>query len=545
MDRGSYKSSTWPVYHKLGNDINYSQNISNMSNQSGDSYLTSQEESSEAELLDALNSFDNNQDNNMLTTSERRPSEGPGDIILKGRMSSNVEQLQVRDNDFNPASPEWGSHPDAWGCLHNSYCAPIYLTSKKEATDRAGYLVGSDPTCDIIIDHPSIHGRHCVIYYEYYSSSKKENCMRVYLKELSPTKLLVNGKPIESNNTTDMFMHDNDMIYFSGTHERDRTSKRLPVYLVYTHSHSIGFYIAMKPNYKTTSFFDKYDLGTCIGSGNSSKVHMVTVRESVTVKKKVAKIISKLMFGSRRKMLTQFRRETGLSMSLEFHPGISPIKEVYNEQNKYFLLMEYAEQGDLFGYIDGKPLGESNARIVFAQILSASKFLHERNIIHRDIKAENVLVMDKDKMHVKLCDFGLATICRDTSTLLSCCGTPIYAAPEVERCQYVQDNMYGRECDLWSIGVLLYVCLCSLYPFFEDSELSRTQRTRLGLYDTFNPNYQRLSRDAKDLIARLFTVNTDERIYLYDTLKHPWIVAESEFTQKKLKDIHPFYSFPL
>lgn len=124
---------------------------------------------------------------------------------------------------------------------------------------------------------------------------------------------------------------------------------------------------------------------------------------------------------------------------------------------------------------------------------------HGRDIVHRDIKPENILVMSDD-LHVKLADFGLAEIIEEESFITKLCGTPVYIAPEIvanpRHCQYT------KAVDIWSLGVVLYTCLCGFTPFSkeldtEENPMPLAQQITTGRFDYPSPYWDPVSDDAR------------------------------------------------
>lgn len=157
-------------------------------------------------------------------------------------------------------------------------------------------------------------------------------------------------------------------------------------------------------------------------------------------------------------------------------------------------------------------------------VFIANNVQHDRAIVHRDIKPENILLTDKD-LHVKLADFGLAKIIGEESFTTTLCGTPSYVAPEI--LEDSKHRRYTRAVDVWSLGVVLYICLCG-FPPFSDELYSRanpytlTQQIKLGKFDYPSPYWDSVGDPALDLIDRMLTVDVDKRYTIDDCLEHPW-----------------------
>lgn len=144
--------------------------------------------------------------------------------------------------------------------------------------------------------------------------------------------------------------------------------------------------------------------------------------------------------------------------------------------------------------------------------------------MHRDIKPENILLTDKD-LHVKLADFGLAKIIGEESFTTTLCGTPSYVAPEI--LEESRHRRYTRAVDIWSLGVVLYICLCGFPPFSDElytreNPYTLTQQIKKGRFDYPSPYWDSVGDPALDLIDRMLTVDVEKRYTIIDCLEHPW-----------------------
>lgn len=148
--------------------------------------------------------------------------------------------------------------------------------------------------------------------------------------------------------------------------------------------------------------------------------------------------------------------------------------------------------------------------------------------MHRDIKPENILLADKD-LSVKLADFGLAKIIGEESFTTTLCGTPSYVAPEI--LENSKRRRYTRAVDVWSLGVVLYICLCGFPPFSDElwsdeHPYNLSQQIKMGRFDYPSPYWDSVGDPALDLIDRMLTVDVDKRISIDECLEHPWITLQ-------------------
>ncbi len=190
------------------------------------------------------------------------------------------------------------------------------------------------------------------------------------------------------------------------------------------------------------------------------------------------------------------------------HKNIIELYEIIETSYAIYMIMEYAEGGELFDYIVSKGrLSEKEAAYYYYQLIEGIEFLHSLKIAHRDLKPENLL-LDKDRKTIKIVDFGLSNIYKNDEgkefLLHTACGSPCYAAPEmVEGSKYV-----GYTVDVWSSGITLYAMICGYLPFEEQETALLYQKILKGYYEI--PSF--LSIDAVRIIKGLLTVNPKERL---------------------------------
>lgn len=248
-----------------------------------------------------------------------------------------------------------------------------------------------------------------------------------------------------------------------------------------------------------------YTVGAVIGRGEFATVKL---GEHVSKGQKVA---MKWLDKSRldQKVQREITNQRGLC-----HKNVIKIEDVIETDDSICLILEYAPGGDLFDYIVRHVrLQEDEARRIFRQLISGIEHCHEQNVVHRDLKPDNIL-MDAD-FNIKIADFGLSSQWEKGELLTESCGSPNYAAPELlyKDCRYE-----GPEIDVWSCGVVLYTLLCGSLPFDDESIPSLFRKIKQGKYTV--PGY--VSPLSKDLLTKMLTVCPAARINLTGIREHPW-----------------------
>ena len=261
---------------------------------------------------------------------------------------------------------------------------------------------------------------------------------------------------------------------------------------------------------------DDYELSKKLGDGAYGNVYLgthKTTRQTCAIKQ-----IPKS------RIRNQARLETEIQvMKNADHPNIVKLYDVYEDTRSIYLIMECCSGGELFNHIISKKrLSEKEAARLFRQALGSIRYLHSNDIVHRDLKPENLLLGDEsEEALLKLCDFGLAKmLTNETESMMTKAGTPFYIAPEI-----LKGQGYGKSCDLWSLGVILYILLSGYPPFYAKSEAGILEKVRNGNYNFSRPEWTNITDEAKDLISKLLVVDPQERLETEQAIEHPWLAS--------------------
>uniref|UniRef100_A0A8C4DK43 Serine/threonine-protein kinase n=1 Tax=Dicentrarchus labrax TaxID=13489 RepID=A0A8C4DK43_DICLA len=228
------------------------------------------------------------------------------------------------------------------------------------------------------------------------------------------------------------------------------------------------------------------------------------------------KVIDKMRFPTKQE--SQLRNEVAILQNLH-HPGIVNLECMFETPERVFVVMEKLH-GDMLEMIlssEKSKLPERITKFLVTQILVALRHLHFKNIVHCDLKPENVLLASAEPFpQVKLCDFGFARIIGEKSFRRSVVGTPAYLAPEVLR-----SKGYNRSLDMWSVGVIVYVSLSGTFPFNEDEDINDQIQNAAFMYPP--TPWKDISAEATDLINNLLQVKMRKRYSVDKCLSHPWL----------------------
>ncbi|KAM9118420.1 serine/threonine-protein kinase Chk2 isoform 2-T4 [Pangshura tecta] len=209
------------------------------------------------------------------------------------------------------------------------------------------------------------------------------------------------------------------------------------------------------------------------------------------------------------------------------HPCLIKIKNFFDAED-YYIVLELMEGGELYDRVSRSTrMKEATCKLYFYQMLLAVKYLHENGIIHRDLKPENVLLSSSEETClIKITDFGQSKILGESSLMKTLCGTPTYLAPEV--LNSLGTAGYSRAVDCWSLGVILFVCLCGYPPFNEqNTQLCLKDQITRGEYTFIPREWKHVSDMALDLVKKLLVVDPNKRLTTEKALEHPWLQDES------------------
>ncbi|XP_055129224.1 serine/threonine-protein kinase SIK3 isoform X5 [Symphalangus syndactylus] len=252
-----------------------------------------------------------------------------------------------------------------------------------------------------------------------------------------------------------------------------------------------------------------YEIDRTIGKGNFAVVKRAT--HLVTKAKVAIKIIDKTQLDEEN--LKKIFREVQI-MKMLCHPHIIRLYQVMETERMIYLVTEYASGGEIFDHLvaHGR-MAEKEARRKFKQIVTAVYFCHCRNIVHRDLKAENLLL--DANLNIKIADFGFSNLFTPGQLLKTWCGSPPYAAPEL----FEGKEYDGPKVDIWSLGVVLYVLVCGALPF--DGSTLQNLRARV-LSGKFRIPFF-MSTECEHLIRHMLVLDPNKRLSMEQICKHKWM----------------------
>ncbi|KAJ9145990.1 hypothetical protein P3X46_028313 [Hevea brasiliensis] len=279
--------------------------------------------------------------------------------------------------------------------------------------------------------------------------------------------------------------------------------------------------------YQTSRLRDHYLIGKKIGQGQFGTTYLCTNKASN--KQYACKSIPK------RKLLCKedyedVWREIQIMHHLSEHPNVVQIKGTYEDSMFVHLVMELCAGGELFDRIVAKGhYSEKEAAKLIKTIVGVVEACHSLGVMHRDLKPENFLFdTHGDDAQLKATDFGLSVFYKPGQYLSDVVGSPYYVAPEVLL------KHYGPEVDVWSAGVILYILLSGVPPFWAETEPGIFKQILQGKIDFQSEPWPKISDNAKDLIRKMLERDPRRRISAHEVLCNPWIVDDRVAPDKPL-----------
>ncbi|KAI3673807.1 hypothetical protein L6452_39937 [Arctium lappa] len=270
-----------------------------------------------------------------------------------------------------------------------------------------------------------------------------------------------------------------------------------------------------------------YTIGPELGRGQFGITYLCT--HNSTSQKFACKSISK------KKLITKgdkedMRREIQIMQHLSGQANVVEFKGAYEDKSCVHLVMEVCEGGELFDRIIAKGhYSERAAASICRSIVNVVHVCHFMGVLHRDLKPENFLLSDTSEEAVlKATDFGLSVFIQEGKSYRDIVGSAYYVAPEVLK------RKYGKEIDIWSAGVMLYILLSGVPPFWAKTEKGIFNEILKGYVDFESDPWPSISTSAKDLVQRMLTLDPKKRITSAQVLEHPWIREDGEASDKPI-----------
>ena len=342
-----------------------------------------------------------------------------------------------------------------------------------------------------------------------FNYSKKNKTVAVTVSNSNNNSTLKNNININNNNSFILFNSENEenknSLIKQGKYYLNE-SERLAKY--------INEYFIRNDNYPKSQV-SFYKFGRLIGRGAFGKVnlglHILTGR-IVAIKS-----FNKNKLKNERAK-AKIYHEINLMKNLR-HSSVANILDTFETKNYILIIMENIAGGDLLTFVKKRTkLNEKMSKCIFKQLLLAIKYIHSKNIVHRDIKLDNVLI-DLNNT-IKLCDFGVGKMIQDKEILLDQCGTPAYIAPEI----LANKGYDGFGVDVWSSGVVLYTMLSGSVPFKANNLNDLQHMIITGDFKEIHG----VTKECNDLLHKLLQINPKKRITIDEALNHPWIQGNED-----------------
>ncbi|KAL2334595.1 hypothetical protein Fmac_015808 [Flemingia macrophylla] len=229
--------------------------------------------------------------------------------------------------------------------------------------------------------------------------------------------------------------------------------------------------------------------------------------------------------------LRSVKLEIEIMARLSGHPNVVDLKAVYEEEGFVHLVMELCAGGELFHRLEKHGwFMESEARVLFRHLMQVVLYCHENGVVHRDLKPENILLATRSSSSpIKLADFGLATYIKPGQSLHGLVGSPFYIAPEVLA------GAYNQAADVWSAGVILYILLSGMPPFWGKTKSRIFEAVKAASLKFPSEPWDRISESAKDLIKGMLCTDPSQRLTAQEVLDHCWM-EDNQTNLEQLSD---------
>jgi len=260
----------------------------------------------------------------------------------------------------------------------------------------------------------------------------------------------------------------------------------------------------------------RFQLGEELGRGEFGLTRRCT--DAVKGEKLACKSISKRKLRSSVD-IEDVRREVAIMRSLPSHANVVRLREAFEDSDAVYLVMEVCEGGELFDRIVARGhYTERAAASVMRTIMEVVQHCHMNGVMHRDLKPENFLYANASEISpLKVIDFGLSVCFKPGERFSEIVGSPYYMAPEVLK------RNYGQEIDIWSAGVILYILLCGVPPFWAETDEGIAQAIIRSRIDFEREPWPKVSDNAKDLVSKMLDNNPYTRLTAQQVLEHHWI----------------------
>ncbi|URE28701.1 calcium-dependent protein kinase [Musa troglodytarum] len=264
-----------------------------------------------------------------------------------------------------------------------------------------------------------------------------------------------------------------------------------------------------------------YTIGKELGRGQFGVTHLCT--HKTTGEQFACKTIAKRKLTSKEDV-EDVTREVEIMYHLAGQANVVELKGAYEDKHSVHLVMELCAGGELFDRIVAQGhFTERAAASLLRTIVQIVHTCHSMGVMHRDLKPENFLLLNKEEdSPLKATDFGLSVFFKQGEVFRDIVGSAYYIAPEVLK------RKYGPEADIWSIGVMLYILLCGVPPFWAESERGIFNAILQGEIDFVSDPWPNISSGAKDLVKKMLNSDPNQRLTAFDVLNHPWIKEDGE-----------------